>query len=192
MKHQCSNYRGHHSSEFSGNYPCATCTLERRVEELVLEIMKLKGHTEEAHGRLNAESEPYSGFTLEEWKLMFKGGPLLCGVGSGTLWIEFIHVLNAIDGPVFHSGTGIHKTIHRAVELIEQPNWRPHLSDDCPVPGRVRVEVSFDDNSLSKDADVASSFLWISKGHYSDIRAYRILNRSSFDISFNEAGFLGT
>ena len=34
MEHQCSNYRDHHSGEFSGNYPCAICALEKRVEAL--------------------------------------------------------------------------------------------------------------------------------------------------------------
>ena len=191
MEHQCSNYRDHHSGEFSGNYPCAICALEKRVEELKARIEKLEKYPatiemiplsqpnaellREAVKKMTPEPKLYSGFTADEWNMMLKDGPLLCNADIGQIWIDSFDV-DMIDE--FSSGGGNQNRRFKSVKLIEQPNWRlSHMTDECPVPGRVRVEVAYNDKDDNEDdaSGNVSDFIWKRRGHHSDICAYRIL-----------------
>ena len=166
-----------HEIFIGGKNKCPICTLERRVEELSqrmtgLEMKRIESMTIQLAP--SPEPKHYSGFTWEEWELMFRDGPLLCGTGDfeSACWIDSI---DKDAKYIFRSGLGVGSSGFTKVTLLEQPNWRPYMADGCPVPERVRVEVCYLDESLFKENDVASRFLWISNGHYSDIRAYRIL-----------------
>ena len=122
------------------------------------------------------EPKLYSGFTTDEWKLMLKGGPLLCEVEGEKVWIDRFDD-KCLGRPV------IGNTEHwfNEVKLLEQPNWRPHMTDECPVPGRVRVEIRFipyrtiSDDSACHTTIVADSMDWEKIGSRGDIYAYRIL-----------------
>ena len=111
------------------------------------------------------EPKLYSGFTPEEWELMFKGGPLLCEVEGWNEWIDYF------DGNDFRCGR---RAKFSNVRLLEQPNWRPHMTDECPVPGRVKIQVEFEDGA--RLFSLASRFNWKRVLlRLQNIRAYRIL-----------------
>ena len=155
---------------------CPLCALEKRVEEL--ERFKANIHSQPfiPHPSTVSASplEPklYSGFTADEWKQMLAGGPLLCEVisnsGSGNVWID------RQLGDLFWAGRGLmHAQYYYDVRLLEQPNWRPHMTDECPVPERVKVKIKHDDQDYASGN--ASAFIWERRGHCSDIHAYLIL-----------------
>ena len=158
------------------------CALEKRVKELErLNTNSLSQPKVIYSASISAspvEPKLYSGFTADEWKQMLKGGPLLCEVisksGSGNVWID-----RQIDN-LFWGGSGLmHADCYYDVRLIEQPNWRPHMTDECPVPGRVKVFYATLDgsdsllNSRRKEYGpmAAETINWANER----IRAYRIL-----------------
>ena len=165
---------------------CPLCTLKMQVEELRQRVTRLERNTalvvlelkERVIGlemkRIESitvsasplEPKLYSGFTLEEWELMFRDGPLLLEAGRLELWFD------AFRGGYFIGG--VHKFQDDEVELIEQPNWRPHRTDGCPVPGRVRVEVGYKRSihCCWETIGKADEFCW---EYEAGIRAYRIL-----------------
>ena len=154
-------------------YRCPICALEKRVEELSQRMTGLEmKRIEPMTIQLAPSPEPklYSGFTADEWQQMLKDGPLLCDTSIGGVWIDRLDDKCLGSQVLCSRGHWFNE-----IKLLEQPNWRPHMTDECPVLGRVRVDVCFADNSLSKGADIASNFIWIRNGHYSDIHAYRIL-----------------
>ena len=153
---------------------CPLCALEKRVEEL--ERFKANIHSQPfiPHPSTVSASplEPklYSGFTAEEWELMFRDGPLLLEQPNKRLiWVDQFETEG--DVPLFSWGE--HITFIHEVKLIEQPNWRPHMTDECPVPERVKVKIKHDDQDYASGN--ASAFIWERRGHCSDIHAYLIL-----------------
>ena len=153
---------------------CPICVLKMQVEELRQRMTGLEmKRIEPVTIQLAPSPEPklYSGFTTDEWNLMLKGGPLLCGADIGQTWIDSFDV-DMIDE--FSSGGGNQNRRFKSVKLIEQPNWRPHLTDECPVPGRVMVEIKTEGGGGGTGK--AAQFFWIrDMKDFSHTRAYRIL-----------------
>ena len=137
---------------------CPLCALKRRVDllekntalvglELKERVEKLEQFKANSLSQLfiphpstvsasPLEPKLYSGFTADEWKQMLKDGPLLLEQPNKRLiWIDQFETED--DVPLFSWGD--HITFIHEVKLIEQPNWRPHMTDKCPVPGRVKV-----------------------------------------------------
>jgi len=159
---------------------CPLCALEKRVEELANEIKKF-GHTKASDiiqtgdyrivptscGDGVTREKLYSGFTLKEWELMFKDGPLLVmDRRAVTHWVNGFEE----KGEAFLCGNRpyIYAT-PESISLIEQPNWRPHRTDECPVPGRVRLVYKTKTGEFGPHR--ADSMNWYS----GECRAYRII-----------------
>ena len=180
MKHQCSNYRDHHAGGWHGEVPCPLCALEKRVEAIELEHDRLRQDMFDPTAKrpsppfvpqANSLSQPvepklYSGFTADEWKQMFAGGPLLCEVEGWNEWIDYF------DGNDFRCGR---RAKFSNVRLLEQPNWRPHMTNECPVPGRVSVQLWF----TTPNGTNGPCGIWVASlanwNQSNRIRAYRIL-----------------
>ena len=162
---------------------CPLCALEKRVEELSqrmtgLEMKRIEPVTIQLAP--SPEPKPYSGLTLEEWKQLANLDYMLVegwndmGTGSDIGFLSNAYI--ADSGTirfVFKACNG--STYGRDfVKLIEQPNWRPHMTDECPVPGRVKIQVEFEDGARA--VSLASRFNWKRVLlRLQNIRAYRIL-----------------
>ena len=160
---------------------CPLCDLEKRVKELERKNVHAPSGTNLAratsyhlgiepsgHSEMPSEPKPelYSGFTADEWNQMLKDGPLLLEQPNKRLiWIDQFETED--DVPLFSWGD--HITFIHEVKLIEQPNWRPHMTDECAVPERVRVQVEYERNPHVGEA---GEFSWEYKA---GVRAYRIL-----------------
>ena len=174
---------------------CPLCDLEKRVKELERKNVHAPSGTNLAratsyhlgiepsgHSEMPSEPKPelYSGFTAEEWEQLAKLDYMLVegwndmrtGSDIGFLSNAYIADSGTIRF-VFKACNG--STYGRDfVKLIEQPNWRPHMTDECPVPGRVKIQVEFEDGARA--VSLASRFDWKRVLlRLQNIRAYRIL-----------------
>ena len=160
------------------NSPCPLCTLEKRVDELAMSLLGLRQEILDSTAKaedvpVKQEEKLYSGFTLKEWELMFRDGPLLLEYWNGDRTGWFDRAVPGVTGIRFYSDTSrlgeTESNFHCVVRLIEQPNWRPHRTDEMPVPGRVKAEIEYwTGGRYSGKAEVPR---W-DKGN---IRAYRII-----------------
>ena len=165
---------------------CPICALEKRVKllELFIEgpclILRQARFDEQVNKAFGLPTVPraeaakfYSGFTADEWQQMLKDGPLLCDGGSGNFWVDGFH---PEQDESFSSGTGVHTIWWAQAKLIEQPNWRPYMINEYPVPGRVRVEVECQNGKrYTSTAEGFHPCRWKRGAEGTGIRAYRIL-----------------
>ena len=174
---QCSRHSDYAVFEEYLSRTCHLCALEKRVEELSQRMTGLEmKHIESMTIQLAPSPEPklYSGFTADEWKQMLVGGPLLCGTDG----LESAYWIDSIDEAaeyIFRSGLGVGSSGFTKVTLLEQPNWRSHMTDNCPVPGRVNVQLWF----TTPPGTNGPCGIWLASlagwNQSNGIRAYRIL-----------------
>jgi hypothetical protein len=140
-----------------------TYSLELTDYKAICEIIKL----------INPKPKKYNGLTLQEWEQLKKVNFVKITYGESNKKILLSDFVIFSENLITPS-----KDFVRKIKLLPDPNgfYRGHISDKCPVPGNVEVEVILFSGDVIKN--LAGKFDWDVEDYNQGIKAYRILGVS--------------